>query len=322
MLAVLLAGILLSCEQKEVIENQNVEETEGRSNIEGILSFKNYDEFSSTLSQVIRMTDEERIRWEKSQGFESFGTVCDNFYRNIDPSLFSSRYEVDNFIKTHSKYVQLYEDHTGMYFEIQEFNNPERFLMNSDKMFVIGNQVFKKINETYATTSIENLDKIKKISNISFIKSNSNIILENNFNVQKAPSAFVTSAEDWANAKIGNDTYRLRVWIETFYLSNWGPESRVTLTLRSYTRWLAIYWGLEAPVTATFKYTINNSMNETLTNTYTFSGWVQKQGYEYVAGVRQVSEGTSPFFTNFNCYAYNTIKTKKGTCSCIVELVN
>lgn len=54
-------------------------------NIEGILSFKSYEEFTSTLDRLSKMTTEERIGWEKSQDFISFGTMCNDFYNQVEP---------------------------------------------------------------------------------------------------------------------------------------------------------------------------------------------------------------------------------------------
>ena len=104
------------------------------------------------------------------------------------------------------------------------------------------------------------------------------------------------------------------------YLNMYGPESRVVIKFRSYTRSLAIYWGMEAPVHATFKYAISNSKNENFSNKYTHAGWVQKAGYEYLAGVKSVTGDTTPFFISYNCYAYNTVSTSNGTCNCEVQV--
>ena len=52
-------------------------------NIEGILSFKSYEEFTSTLDRLSKITTEERIGWEKSQDIKSFGTMCNDFYNQV-----------------------------------------------------------------------------------------------------------------------------------------------------------------------------------------------------------------------------------------------
>lgn len=318
LIIILVSFLLIACDKNEIIERKN----DMNENIEGILSFKSYEEFTSTLDRLSKMTTEERIGWEKSQDFISFGTMCNDFYNQVEPSSFKEMNEVEEFVKQYSKYVQLYEDAEDIYFDIQEFNNPERFLMNSDKMFVIGNQVYKKIEDTYVNTDVINLKDLKVVSDISDISSNSKFEIRNNINKSKAPSSEITKDEGWGNAKIGNDTYRLKVWIETFYLSNYGPESRVVIKFRSYTRSLAIYWGMEAPVTATFTYGISNYKNENLNHTYTHSGWVQAAGYEYLAGVRFVTKDTTPFFTDYNCYAYNTVTKNDGrSCNCEVRLM-
>ena len=313
---IVVSFLLIACDKNEIIEQKNYM----NENIQGILSFKNYEEFTTTLNKVSEMNADKRIAWEKSKYFRSFGTKCNDFYKKVDPSSFKSRSEVDDFVKQNSFYVKLYEYQGDVYFEMQEFDNPERFLMNADKMFVIGNQVYKKIDGTYLNTDVVNMEELKKISNVSEVKPDSRFVIQSSLKELKVPSSVITKDEGWGNAKIGNDTYRLKVWIETFYLSNYGPESRVVIKFRSYSRALAIYWGMEAHVTATFSFGISNSYNEYLNKTYTHSSWVQSQGYEYLAGYRPVTEGTTPFFTNYNCYAYNTVITSNGTCKCEVRL--
>lgn len=46
----------------------------------------------NTLKNLIiaRMTKDERLLYEKSHGYKSFGRLCDEFYQNIDPEEFMS----------------------------------------------------------------------------------------------------------------------------------------------------------------------------------------------------------------------------------------
>jgi len=81
--------VLSSCEKDEVAQSQPQAST-----TKDILTFATQEDFDKTLAKVNAMTKEERLAWEKEQGFKSFGTMCDEFYETIDPSSFKSLEEV------------------------------------------------------------------------------------------------------------------------------------------------------------------------------------------------------------------------------------
>ena len=63
-----------------------------------ILTFKTTEEFNATVQKVNSMKADERVAWEKSQGFKSFGTICDEFYATIEPQNFKTIEQVNDFV--------------------------------------------------------------------------------------------------------------------------------------------------------------------------------------------------------------------------------
>lgn len=136
-----------------------------------ILTFANAQAFDSARVKVTSMKPEERVAWEKSQGFKSFGTICDEFYATIEPQNFKTMEDVNAFVSTNSDKVKIYENKAGdKYCEVQEFDNSERYLMNKDRMYIVGDSVVRKFDEGSVSTSLANIDDLKKAKSFSDLK--------------------------------------------------------------------------------------------------------------------------------------------------------
>jgi len=133
-----------------------------------ILTFANSQAFDSAKVKVASMKPEERVVWENSKGFKSLGTICDEFYKTIEPQNFKTMEDVNAFVSTNGDKVKIYENKAGdKYLEVQEFDNSERYLMNKDKMYIVGTTVFRKFDEATVSTDIANIAALKVAKNYS-----------------------------------------------------------------------------------------------------------------------------------------------------------
>ena len=198
-------------------------------------------EFDSTLKAISAMKVEDRKAWEKSKGFKSFGTISDNIYDNIDPEKFKSVEEINTFVKLNSANIQLYTDNKGdIYCLPIENDNVERYLLNEDKMYIIGTSVYKKFDNDIISTNIANIKALKEASNPEMIQSSISHISENKTSIQKVSTLFITSQEENGDWKIGHDNYRLNLRIAT---ENAGSTHvRTTVKLTNFARYLGIWW--------------------------------------------------------------------------------
>lgn len=310
----LVSAIFISCEKEDVAiqKTTNIEK-------QNILTFKNAEEFNETMVKVNSMNEAQRKNWETEQGFESFGSICDKFYKTIKPEKFKSKDEVNSFVLDNIDKIQIYTDDTGEeYCEVQEFNNPARFLLNCDRMYLIGTTVYKEFGDRIISTDIYNFERLKNVTNIEAILSEPTFKLSEKHNINKISSANITEASGSATAKIGSETYKLSVSFDSYYYSG---ESRVAIKVRSFSRFLLIYWGMDAPVNINFSFKTTNSNNNILQNTFIRNQWVLSAGYEFLAGSVSATTSSQPYFLNYNCHVYNTITTDNGTCNCVVDLV-
>lgn len=210
---------LTSCDKEElnVVESQTTLK-------QSILTFSTQEEFTNTMDKVNAMSKVQRLNWEKEQGFKSFGTICDEFYEKINPEQFKSIEEVKLFVSKNADKIELYtSSDRETYCVVKDFRNTKRYLINRDKEYKIGVTTYKEEGDNQA----------EKYSVI------------NSLGLQKANAAIVTSDEIIDENKIGSDTYRMHIWIDTY--NYYDTSVYVTflkneLKLSNFARWLAIWW--------------------------------------------------------------------------------
>lgn len=215
-LAIITSMMFTACEKEDVINHDTQKK-------ENILVFKSIEEFDNTLAKVNAMTESERLEWEKQQGFKSFGTICDEFYETIEPEQFKSIEEVRTFVEKNNDKIEFYTSSDGeIYCVTKDFNNSKRYLMNENREYVIGSVIVK------------DEDNMQPYADLT---SN------NSFGQQKVSGIPVQSDDIIAQNKIGNDNYRMHIWIKTFnsFDGYWTYLHR-ELKLSNFARWLAIWW--------------------------------------------------------------------------------
>ncbi len=220
--------VLSSCEKDEVAQSQL-----NASATKDILTFATQEDFDKTFAKVNAMTKEERLAWEKEQGFKSFGTICDEFYETINPESFKSVEEVKAFVAKNSDKIEFYTSSDGeTYCVSKQFNNPKRYLSNKNNEIMIGTAKQLCINT-------EILEQIN----------------DNNLGLYKSTSAIVKSDEIIKDLKVKNDTYRMHIWIDTYNSSNgWETWLVNQVKLTNFARSLGIWW--EKTYSTSYKITL------------------------------------------------------------------
>jgi hypothetical protein len=322
--ALMIIFALISCEKDDIAI------TEPQSAVkQDILSFATQEDFDNTLAKVSTMTKAERNAWEKEQGFKSFGTICDEFYKTIDPKSFKSTEEVKVFVAKNSDKIELYTSSDGeTYCVTKEFRNAERSIMNDKKMYIIGELVFKKIENTTYTTSISNIKQIIDANTIDDIKQMSLISNFSDNIKSKVISSVVTEDDAYGECVIKatkwyrtDDTYRVHAWIKT-ELGGYGTTYYTTLSIENLSRSLAIWWFMEAPITYTFNFTISDSNNNNTTTNKSGGSWITSANtspfyYHVIYNIQNIS---TPYFSNYYCTVTNTVTDSDGTGHCTATM--
>lgn len=163
-LSVLILFSTFACEKNDVIPSK---ETTTRSDyvvVDGVLTFSSDEACQRTVEMVNKMTEEERLTWEKSINFRSLGTIADQFYYSIDFDKFSSLEELIGFFHNNGDKLVV-ENKNGEYsFGPSRMGNVNRHIINQDGIYAIGNMAYKELNNRIVSAPISKIDELKVIS--------------------------------------------------------------------------------------------------------------------------------------------------------------
>lgn len=304
---------LVSCDKEEVAITDSSKVTEKE-----ILTFATQEEFEQTLAKVNAMTKEERLLWEKEQGFKSFGTICDEFYESIKPENFISVKEVEDFVERNSDRIEFYIDSNNeKHCVSKNFLSNKRYIMNQNQMYVVGENVYKTIENELFVSNISNANNLIKAKSISDIKTDINVSA-----IKKAASSLKTKADASGTGKIGNDTYKVTAWIEVYKTNT---DSFYTyMKIWNYSRSLGIWWFIEAQVTWDYRYNIQDSNGNSLVNSSSGGPkWVTSSNrslfMDDTAWFPNKPVGT-PYYNSYYCKVVNIINRNGGSVNCTAEM--
>jgi hypothetical protein len=135
-----------------------------------ILTFKNMEEYTNALKEVLSFSDKERKDWEQEQGFQSFGVKCDEIYNSINPDNFKTIGEIKTFVSKNSDFLQLVVDTDGEYsVENRIYSNVNRYFSNMDRIFKIGFGIYKVLEDGMVYANEDQIDKLKQINEANYI---------------------------------------------------------------------------------------------------------------------------------------------------------
>ncbi len=241
-----------------------------------ILTFKTTEEFNTTVQKVNSMKIEERSAWEKSQGFKSFGTICDEFYATIEPQNFKTIEQVNDFVFANSDKIQIYKNAAGdPYCEVQEFDNSARYLMNKDKMYIVGLTVVKQFAEGTVSTDIANIEVLKNSKNYTDLRANlTSVAYKIGKQKLAASTVFVQSDEVYDENDFQESGWLGKYWVkyrlvvrvkaENTFDGSWTYNHYVIQVSNYY--WGVVLFGVNPGFSTTYNATIYTEDNNPLHN--------------------------------------------------------
>lgn len=158
-----------------------------------VLKCSNYSELFQKINLVQRMTSAEFEIFQKNNHYTSFGKKCDEIYSSFNPKT-ASKEDFENFLKNNKKYINLITREDGdKYLETQLSNNPIRYLLNSNRMIIVGERVYKYFNEGLLSSDVSNFDNI-----INIEYEDAKCIINPNY-------CFVNYSDEFANKDLAHD---------------------------------------------------------------------------------------------------------------------
>lgn len=167
-----------------------------------MLVFANNAEFQETFSKIINMDADERIQWEESANFKSFGRKAEDFLFSIDVENFKSSEQIDEFIKDHHDLIQLVDINGEPTVETVLYKNPYRNIINEDGVFQISNNIYLVLEDAIVSTDITNKSELSKInsSNYHEFRGSENIKINNIY----APKEAISSKDPTYNCGVSD----------------------------------------------------------------------------------------------------------------------
>ncbi len=297
-----------------------------------ILTFATQEDFDKTLAKVNAMTKEERLAWEKQQGFKSFGTICDEFYATIQPENFKSLEEVKAFVSKNSDKIELYTSSDGeTYCEPKDYNGLFRNISGINEMFIIGDKAYKVVENKLVSSSLKNIDELKKCTKITFVENSAVFEIQptvesGSSNIFKVSNAIDNSAYKEGTIKIGSDNYKLKLYLRTTsyrnvsdprnqspYLSFYYAFRRTESRQINYARWMMIWWVKRYNSQISGTISTNDSYNASQSLTIvTQTGPCDDSEYKQICDDKYTyidpNNNSTSYFVNYNITAKNTEK--------------
>jgi len=186
-----------------------------------ILILKDMNEYTETLNKVLTMSRDEQTSFESSKGYKSFGRLSEEFYFNIDPENFKSFEEIELFVTENSHFLQLTKDEENeLYLETVLSNSIDRYLINNEKMYILGKTVYKVFKEGKAYTELNNIEELRNLSieNALLLQENDNIGFIpcneiSNEEIMLKDIRYNCGTEEEEKETNGNERTRIEIWL-------------------------------------------------------------------------------------------------------------
>lgn len=170
--------ILSSC--KKQIENNlspkvnNIEsslKSKLNVNVEnGIIAFKNFGNYNSTLQKLSHLTDIERTNWANSlSGFISYDSACDEALNALDNA--TTMDEANNVVKKYEDLLAVSHSNGETYYDFIVYPNIFTNVANKNGIYIVGNYAYRMLGEYILKVDREKINDLCSV-HYSNIKNN------------------------------------------------------------------------------------------------------------------------------------------------------
>ena len=189
----IVVSVTFSCKQ-DLIENISINKQmspestyiDGVKNVNGVLCFETTEHFEKVTRSLYSLSIKEKLYYStRLLGKEAFALNCDMFYDSINwQELNKEGFAM--LLKEHSNFLCVErDDKNGVSVLPALYNVPERYFLNLDRLYVIGDIMYKCFSDTLTVATLnkeDNVSLLKKIesNDIQQILNNEKFIVINN----------------------------------------------------------------------------------------------------------------------------------------------
>lgn len=252
--------VLFSCSKTSI----EIPLQENKIKINNALKFNNYAEFIQIWNAVTSNDATGINNILKTQfNYASFAEEADDFYDSIDWESFNTSEEMINFLNAHQIYFSISQDDEGdMLIEPVVSNNLMRMFMNEDRLFQIGDSVFRVFEKVTIGTNTSNIQVFEGIneSNIAQIIGNDDVFIfsEQGFSMQLKDGAHHCGFQQSKTET--NDRERVKMEITVGYLhvggGQYGPPATnewTHLSIKGYRKTFGIWFNVMRTISCDVK---------------------------------------------------------------------
>lgn len=307
------------------------------TNLNNMLKFNNYADFIH-LWNTITSNETTGIDLLKDQfNYTSFAEEADEFYDNIDWDSFNTSEEIIDFINENRKYFSISHDDEGaMVVEPVVSNNFMRMFMNEDRLFQIGDSVFKVCEIVTVGTNLSDIQVLSGINeeNVSQAIANGDVFIFSEYGRSQQLKDWYYHCGFQASDKEDNVNERVRMEITVVYVIGISGGIPVMnewthLSIKGYRRRLGLWFNVARTITCDVKVATGYFC-------WNSSTWVRKIGTHATNGhfTRHLSRILTQkwtalggnflpisHFDGFNCWG-KIPATSKAELKCNEHLVN
>jgi hypothetical protein len=164
----LLGLLLFSCEKEGDLRTDSIQE---RSlSIEDVPNYADFDELNIKLDELNSMGEDERRIYEASVGTKSLLTLTYEVYEDLEYDSLGSIDELNAYISQNSNLIELRtvgENDTECYPIFSD--NPYSVVANEDRLFSVGDMVFKVFDDGLVATKAENFNDLVALAGTSVL---------------------------------------------------------------------------------------------------------------------------------------------------------
>lgn len=303
-LSLIVLLFVISCNKEDsIINNDDI----------SILKFSNEEEYTTSLSKVVQLSDEELLAFENNNGYKSLGRLSEEIYKNIDMDCFGSTDEIIAYVEENNEYLQLIDDGNGeLELETTFYDRADRYFLNKDKMYQIGDTVIKAFETGTVKASINDLDILKslKSDDVNYNQDNpvyKAIANSDNGDISlKSTAGSCGTSHTWRST---NGKNRLKVKMNVY--NNGGKKVKSHFIARPYKRTLRVWFYCSRTMKVDADFVVyywdkSASGSSYERKEYPLSYYVNWQGlskYERNQNIWCIHSGFKPSYKNYDVWA-------------------
>ena len=301
---IMVALFFASCKEQTVVPvDESISpasrpHTKAVSTLQGVPYFDSFNTFDSVAQLVGEMTATQRTAYEQSTNYKSYGAICDSAYEKLHAlaialekqnltgaKLLAAKTRLQRLINA-SPYLQFVVEDGNTYVETDEYDNADRYMMDSKKMYVINEEAFRYFDTVQVVVAKSNLSVLRNANRVSDISSSKIIRTYSNTKYTRVSDTQMVSLTSSNNPmrvdeEAVNGKYRLRL---SFYAKIryfwWHTQFRHYCIVKNYHKAGCWWWlkRLQTTGTVQYKTVFDDQINASLDNGSQYCSFGFNQG--------------------------------------------